>query len=255
MKQLFTLLICFAFALNACKKNSDEVTNLSKPSTNSFQAKSSGSGSGGSGGGSGGGGNTTGFIQSVLSGTASRLVSGNTDSIYITFTQPAPAAGWTLVVTTSDPAVQAPSTVFVPAGSTNVRMHVTGGTLASAKSVTVNVQLGSQTKSTTLKVFPLTYSAFPAPSLQSPGNGSKFNYHIMITFQWSANVNAYNSELQFGFSPSFSPTEYVLIFDRTNWPGDYFDGTGVRYWRVRYLDASGNPGPWSAIRNFEVKPQ
>jgi hypothetical protein len=109
------------------------------------------------------------------------IKSGNTDSIYVTFNQPAPAAGWTLVVTTSDPAVQAPSTVFVPAGSTNVRVHVTGGTLTSAKSVTVNVQLGSQTKSSTLKVFPLTYSAFPAPSLQSPGNGSNFNYHIMIS--------------------------------------------------------------------------
>lgn len=117
---------------------------------------------------------TTGLWQSLLSGTASRLVAGKTDSLLVRFTQPAPAAGWTITLSSSNAAAaQVPATYLVPAGVSVVHPPVTGGNVSDATNATVSVRLNTEARNTNVKVFPLR-AGFPAPQLQSPGNGADF---------------------------------------------------------------------------------
>lgn len=236
----FTLMIIASFS---CSKKND-ITALSSSQINNSK-----------GGGNGGGNNNNGFIQSVISGTASRLISTKTDSILVSFTQAAPAGGWTLQLTSSDPsAVQIAPAYFVPEGSFTVFPPVTAGNVANAKNVTITVKLLSQTKTTTLKVFPLT-AAFPAPQLQSPGNGAGINFRIQVKFDWNDNNNAYYYHLQISTDKAFTDLVTDIETDQSIWGQSYFNGTGTRYWRVAFVDAGGNLGLWSEIRNFVEKPQ
>lgn len=201
----------------------------------------------------GGGGNTSGFIQNILSGTASRLIAGTTDSIWINFTQAAPSSGWTLNLSSSDAfSVIVPSTYAVPPGATTVHPPLRGGKVANAKTVTVNVSLLGQTKTTSIKVFPLT-ATFPAPQLLSPGNGAGFKSREIVTFDWNDNNNAYGYEFQVSDAISFQNLIIHVITPNSIFVASYFNGFGKRYWRVRFVDASNNAGPWSAVRSFEVR--
>ncbi|MBA3647845.1 MAG: hypothetical protein H0W62_04725 [Chitinophagales bacterium] len=240
-KQNIFLLIAAILAFTACTKNND----LQPSSQEEIALK----------GGSGGGGNNTGFLQSVVPGGAANLISGKTDSIFVSFTQPAPAAGWTLTLTSSNAAVTVPATFFVKAGLTSVYVPVSASTVASAVNVTITVKLSAQSKSTTIKLFPLTYSSFPAPQLQSPGNGSKFGLQLLVTFDWNDNNNAYLYDFQVSKDANFSAVLLELYLPTSIYPTNWFDGTGTRYWRVCFLDASQNGGPWSQVNNFEIKPQ
>lgn len=233
----FILMIIGSFS---CSKKND-ITALSSSQTSNSKG--------------GGGNNNNGFLQSVLSGTASRLISTKTDSILISFNQMAPAGGWTLQLISSDPsAVQIAPTYFVPQGAFVVHPLVTGDNVANAKNVTITVKLLSQTKTTVLKVFPLTAS-FPAPQLLSPGNGSGINFRTQVKFDWNDNNNAYYYHLQISTDKAFADLITDIETDQSVWGQSYFNGTGTRYWRVAFVDASGNPGPWSGVRNFIEKPQ
>ena len=176
MKRIVTLTALSLMILSACKKETITSSQISSES----QANASGSGSEGDGGGT----TTTGLLQNVLSGTASRLIAGTTDSIWVSFTQPAPAGGWTLNLTSSNPAAaQVASTHFVPAGQRSAQPHVTGGQITNAVTATITVRLNSASKSTTIKVFPLTAN-FPAPELKSLGNNRTFKSREIVDFTW-----------------------------------------------------------------------
>lgn len=249
MKYTLTLLLAAGLlSLGGCRKN----TCAPEQNNTAFTQKAAAFAKGGGGGGTT---TTTGPIQNFLTGTAGRLISGTSDSMFISFTQPVPAGGYTITLSSANPAVaQVPATITAPQGAWNVAVPVTGGSVAATQSVTITASLNGQTKTSTIKVYPLNFS-FAAPALQSPSNGSSQNYHIMIIFQWAANANAYYSELQISATPTFSPLIYDFYTDMNQYPADYFNGTGIRYWRVRYVDGAGNGGPWSATRTFTVKPQ
>jgi hypothetical protein len=211
----------------------------------------SGSGSGGS---SGGGSTTTGIIQSFVSGGASRLVATRPDSMLVVFNAPVPAAGYTLTFSSSDPAVQPPSSLFVPAGATSQYVVLASTAVSTARNVTITVFVSGQSKSNTIKLYPLTAN-IPAPSLQSPGNGAGFDYHRQVVFDWSDLNDAYYYEIQVASSTAFTTLNFHSGPLVSTTVADYFDGSGVRYWRVRGVDASNNGGAWSAVRSFTVKPQ
>ena len=120
----------------------------------------------------------------------------------------------------------------------------------------IKASLAGQTKaSPTFQVFPLHYT-FTDPQLQSPGNGAAFRNRIAIKFTWSDDGNAYFHHLQISDSPSFNST-YLdeVLADDPIWAQSYFNGVGIKYWRVRYLDGSGAAGPWSQTGSFEITPQ
>lgn len=239
----FSLLLFITVVAAGCQKNNDliqqQLQDLARPASK---------------GGGGGGGNTTTFLQNVLSGTASRLAGGSSDSIFVSFTQPSPA-GWVLKLTSSDATtVKVPATYTVPQGVYNVSPPVISSPVASSKLVTVTVALGTESKSTTLKVFPTSFN-FPAPQLQFPGNGSGFKSRIQVKFTWSDNANAFYHDIQISDDPAFSNTPMLEVYTNDPiWAASYFNGFGKRYWRVRYVDAGLHFGPWSAVRNFEIKP-
>lgn len=69
------------------------------------------------------------------------------------------------------------------------------------------------------------------------------------------NVNAYYHGIQISDDPTFSNVPILEVYlNDPLWAASYFNGLGKRYWRVRYIDASNTAGPWSAVRNFEIKP-
>jgi len=76
-----------------------------------------------------------------------------------------------------------------------------------------------------------------------------------VTFDWDNNSNAYYYQLQVSENADFFSLMYDFLLNESIYPIDYFNGSGVRYWRVRFVDASGTGGPWSEVRSFTVKPQ
>jgi hypothetical protein len=206
--------------------------------------------------GSGGNNNTSniGLIQSFLSGGASRLAATRKDSMLVVLSSTAPAAGYILTFTSSDPAVQPPASITMAAGTNSKFVVLNSTAVSTARNVTITVSVGGQSKSATIKLYPLTAS-IPAPSLQSPGSNSKFDFHRQVIFDWSDLNDAYYYEIQVSSTTTFAVLNFSSGPLVSTTVGDYFDGSGVRYWRVRGVDASGNGGSWSAVRSFEVKPQ
>jgi hypothetical protein len=241
MKQLLSAALIVVFAI-ACTKQGDVITPATSETPLNISATSKGS--------SGGGTQTTGLLSFI--GGASRLIGGAADSIQVNFTQPAPAGGWIVTFTTSDPAVQLPASYAVPAGEYIIHVPLTSNVVTASKVVTITVKLNAESKSNTVKVFPLHYN-FPAPQLQSPGNGTGVKNRIQLKFQWSDNVNAYYHDIQISDETTFSNPMLEVYLNDPIWAASYFNGLGRRYWRVRYIDASGTPGPWSEVRYFEVK--
>lgn len=243
MKRNLSIIVTL-FVIAGCKKSNQEILQTSTPSsdTSFINAKN---GSGGSGG-------STGLISSI--GGAFRLIGGNSDSIQVNFSQPAPASGWALSLRSSDPSIQLPSTVVAPAGAFIIHPALTSSVIPASKNVTITATLGTESKSFVLKVFPLHYRAFAAPKLQSPGNGAGFKSRIQVKFTWTDDVNAYYHDLQISADPTFSSTTMDEVYlNDPIWAQSYFNGLGKRYWRVRYIDASGAPGPWSQANWFEIK--
>lgn len=240
MKNYYLLFICtMIITFSSCQNNVDQSITGTEPLITDSK---------------GGGNNTPGLIQSVVAGLAARLIGGNSDSILVRFTQGAPPSGWTLSVNSNNAAIQVPSTFFVPAGSFGVNIPFTSSVVSSAVIVTLTVSLGSESRSTTIKVFPVN-AIFPAPLLQSPGSGSSFKLQLLVTFDWNDNNDAYYYNFQASTSSSFSTLMYDILLNESIYPTNWFDGTGVRYWRVRFVDAGGHGGPWSSVRNFTIRPQ
>lgn len=232
-------------ALAACQKQ-EELPFFTTTAEPSAVDRSSGSG--------GGNKNSQGFISPPAAPADPKLVGGDTTDIGVSFTQPAPAGGWTLTLSSSDPALQVPPTYFVPAGSFQVHPVVPSLPVTNAKVVTYTVKLGTQSVSNTIKVFPAT-ATFPAPQLSKPGNGAKVNFGLNVLFDWSDNNNAWYHELQISHSPTFATLWFETGFPDSYYTTNYLASNTTHYWRVRYVDASGNPGPWSEVRSFFVKPQ
>ncbi len=91
-----------------------------------------------------------------------------------------------------------------------------------------------------------------APRLLTPTNNwVSVSYPI---FRWTPVPGAYQYQIQVDDSLGFSAPlkvdkkTYFTTYIHENWGNIKLPGT--YYWRVRALDAQGNPGPWSAIYAF-----
>jgi hypothetical protein len=202
------------------------------------------------GNGNGGGGTTAGILQN-FGPFVVRLKSGDPTQLLVSFTAPAPAGGYNLTFTSTNAAMQVPATYNAPEGSYVVYVPVTTTVISgNAVSVTLTVRLGTESKSAIIKLYPLSFT-FTAPSLQSPGNNANFSNPKLVTFKWADNNNAFYHYLQVSNNPTFTnPLWHEISVENPIYATSYF-GNNVRYyWRVCYVDASGNLGPWSAVRTF-----
>lgn len=241
------ILFASLLGIASCQKHSCENPQPATTVNPLTQAK------GGSGGG-GGGTTTTGAIQSLFAPNGNRIIATKADSILVVLSAAAPAGGRVVSMSSSDAAIQLPATVTVPAGAISKYVPYTTTATISAHNVTITATANGQSKSVTAKFFPLTAS-IAAPSLQSPGNGSSFGYHRQVIFDWSDLSEAFYYEIQVSSTTSFTTLSFNSGPLVSTTVGDYFDGPGTRYWRVRGVDASDNGGTWSAVRSFVVKPQ
>lgn len=242
-----TLILSAAIiSLASCQKQATE-----NPQSTTRPVSASSLAKGGSGG---GGNNASGVIQIIAAPNGNRIIATRPDSIAVAFNAPTPASGYTMSVSSSDPAINLPATVSVPGGVMLAYVPYTSTAITSARSVSITASVSGQSKSVSAKFFPLTAS-IAAPALQSPGNGSSFGFHRQVIFDWSDLNEAFYYEIQVSSSTAFT----TLSFDSgplvSTTVSDYFDGAGTRYWRVRGVDASGNGGTWSTVRSFVVKPQ
>jgi hypothetical protein len=93
----------------------------------------------------------------------------------------------------------------------------------------------------------------PAPSLQSPARDARFSPGQSITFNWSDVAGATSYTIQIDDSDDFSSP---FIVNQTVTDSTYSTSTLPErrmWWRVRAIDAAGNPGNWSSDRRFEFK--
>lgn len=224
-------------SLTACKKETTPETNAKVKSPSQINAK-------------GGGSTATGILQNVAPFKV-KLKSGDATSLLVSFTTTAPAGGYTLQVTSSNAAVQVPATYEVPAGSYVEYLPISTTVISgSAINVTITVKLGTESKTVTIKLYPLSF-ILNAPSLQSPGNNASFANPKLVTFKWTDNANAFYHYIQISNTPDFAkPLWLEISTDNPVYATSYF-GNNVRYyWRVCYVDASNNLGPWSPVRTF-----
>jgi hypothetical protein len=93
-----------------------------------------------------------------------------------------------------------------------------------------------------------------APALSSPANGGRVTAGGPVAFRWSGVSGAASYQLQVDDTSSFAAP---LVVNQTVVGATQFTvnslAKGNRFWRVRALDSSGNPGVWSTVRSLTVK--
>jgi hypothetical protein len=102
--------------------------------------------------GSGGGGGGTPNVASLACSPAS-LTAGASTTCTVSLTQPAPAGGSIVTLSSTNPAaLPVPPSVTVPAGATSTTFTATAGTVATAQTATLTATLGGAFTSTTVTV-------------------------------------------------------------------------------------------------------
>lgn len=101
-------------------------------------------------------------------------------------------------------------------------------------------------------VAPLDVKLEPAaPFTLEPGARTR-HHGSAITLQWAAVANASRYEIELARDAGCAPVEARETTAEVSWqvplaPGDW-------WWRIRSLDADGEPGPWSAVLPFSISP-
>ena len=249
---VFTLVLSLCVA-TACGSDSPTSTPADR-GTPSFASGSGSDGDGGDGGGGGGDPAPAGPLQNVFLNKAP-MISGDTSSVLVSFTDVVPTGGYTLALTSNDAAVLVPATYQAPPGVIVVHVPYSTTPITNARSYTITVTLQGQSKSTGTKLFPRT-ATLAAPTLFKPGDRSGFKMREIVDFDWNDQNNAWCYHLQIDDDAAFNgyPAYADVCTPNSFWRQSAFGPVGsTTYWRVRAQDASGNPGPWSVVRSFVIK--
>jgi hypothetical protein len=190
---------------------------------------------------------------SAVSVSPASVVGGNASNGIVTLTAAAPAGGAVVTLSTSSTTVTAPPSVTVAAGATSAAFTATTATVTAQVAVNITANWNGVSRTTTLTVTPVsTGGTLAAPSLLSPANDARFNSGQTITFDWSDIAGAAGYTIQIDDQDTFSSP----IVNQSVTVSNYATSTlpVTRMWfRARAVDASGNPGAWSAARRFEVR--
>jgi hypothetical protein len=158
----------------------------------------------------------------------------------------------TFNLTSSNPDVawMAPTTT-ISAGSPHAGVLIQTRSPATTTTVTLSVSGGGVTKTGTIVVRPIPPAPPAAPTLVAPANAGRVTAGQSVTFDWSDVAKAASYVLQVSSSSAFTTT----VLERTVTASQVaaaLTAKGDRWWRVRAIDAGGNPGAWSAVRTFRV---
>jgi predicted secreted protein len=155
----------------------------------------------------------------------------------------------------SHPAIAGvPASVTIPIHSPHAGFTINTTKPATTTVVTITASAGGVSRTATLTVQPVAPTPPPplaAPTLATPANAAAFARNQSIPFDWSDVSGAASYQIQVATSTSF----VGLFLDQVVTASQLstaFDSTGNRAWRVRALDAGGNPGAWSTARTFSL---
>jgi hypothetical protein len=191
---------------------------------------------------------------SVTGGTASTAI--------VTLSGAAPAGGTVVNLSSNSAAAPVPSLVTVGAGATTAQFVVNTTSVTANTTATLSATLGGTgnftvTKIATLAVTPGTQpapGALAAPTLSSPANDARLSVGQTITFDWGDVTAAASYVIQVAPSNTFGAP---LMLNQSGLTASQYSTStlpGSRpYWRVRAVDANGNPGAWSAVRRIRIE--
>lgn len=185
------------------------------------------------------------------------VVAGGSATGTVTISPVAPGSGASVALTSSNPAVASvPATVSVLAAASSATFTVSTAAVSTPTTVTVTASLGGVSQSATVTVEPGSADPTPvpltAPTLLSPANDARWAPGVSQRFDWSDVSGAGGYVLQVSASSAFTTVELQRSVTASE-VALSFASEGARYWRVRAVDGSGNPGPWSATRTFRIK--
>ncbi len=182
----------------------------------------------------------------------SSLVGGASSTGTVTLSSAAPTGGLVVTLTSSNAAAVVPASVTVPAAATTATFTTTTSTVTAQTAVTITAAASGVSRTATLTVNPASTGTLVAPSLISPSDDARFNAGQTITFDWSDVAGAATYIIQIDDQDTF-PSPIVSQSVTTSTYSTNTLPTTRMWWRVRAVDASGNPGAWSSSRRFELR--
>jgi hypothetical protein len=188
---------------------------------------------------------------SAVTVTPSTVAGGATAQGRVTLNRAA-ASATTVGLASSSSLASVPASVTVPAGALSATFSVTTRTVTATASATISASFAGATRSATLTITTAPTGPLPAPSLLSPAHDARFSPGRTITFDWSDVAGAASYIIQIDDSDSFGAP---LVRSASVTASQYSDSSLPRrtmWWRVRAVDAAGNPGAWSSVRRFRV---
>jgi hypothetical protein len=195
---------------------------------------------------------TTAPSLSSVSLAPTSVVGGSSATGTVTLTAAAPAGGLAVALADDSAAVTVPAGVTVAAGQTSATFTATTSTVTAQTTATITVTAGGASRTAGLTVTAVASGPPAAPSLLSPAQDARFSAGQAIAFDWSDVAGAAGYTIQIDDQDTFaSPTANQAVTASTYTSNAL--PVARMWWRVRAVDASGNPGAWAAVRRFEVR--
>ncbi len=192
---------------------------------------------------------------SSVSTNPSSMTGGVSSQGIVTLSGAAPSGGAPVSLSSSNAAVASvPAGVTIPAGATTASFTISTTSVTASTAVTISASYSGVTRTATISLVPAGATPLPAPSLVSPSNNARFSTGQSITFDWSDVAGAASYQLQIDDSSNLSSP---FVLNQTGITPSRFTTSTLPtrrlWWRVRAVDAGGNPGAWSSVRRIEIK--
>ncbi len=190
-------------------------------------------------------------FPSALTVSPASVSGGATTNATLTLSAAAPAGGLVVALSSNNAAATVPASVTVAAGASSATFTVATTAVTASTAVTLSAVVNGVTRTAALTVTPAVSGPLPAPSLVSPATNARVS--STVTFDWSDVAGAASYVIEVDSSSTIAAP---LVFTQTVTASQATASALPRqrlWWRVRAIDAAGNPGAWSAVRRFEVR--
>jgi trimeric autotransporter adhesin len=188
-----------------------------------------------------------------ISVSPATVMGGSAATGRVSLSGPAQVAS-VVILSSSNSASSVPPSVTVPVGASSAQFVVNTAAVAANTVATLSATLGSVTRLGSFTVTPTAQGGgLAAPTLQSPANDTRFNAGQTVAFDWSDVAGAASYLIEIDNANTFADP---LTLRQSLTASQYSTNTlpvARLYWRVRGVDANGNPGAWSAVRQLRVR--
>ena len=191
----------------------------------------------------------------------STVAGGTTSNATVTLSGAALASGAVVNLSSNAGVATVPPSVTVAPGATTAQFVVNTLPVTANTTVTLSAWLDAIGATTVTRLATLTVTptvqpapgALAAPSLLSPAHDARFPVGQFVNFDWSDVSGAASYVIQIDDTDTFAAP---LMLNQSVTASQYATSAlpaSRPYWRARAVDAVGNPGAWSAIRQIRVE--